>query len=98
MRLKGIHLVFKTGMLAAQAVSEVLAANDFSGKRLKRFEELVDKSWVKEELWKVWNFHQGFEYGMFAGMFHMGLQFVIGGWGVRNWYNNIAGHAWMKQL
>src|SRR5262249_23467437 len=57
MRLKGIHLAFKTGMLAAQAAGEAIAANDFSAGRLKRFEELVEKSWVKDELWKVRNFH-----------------------------------------
>src|SRR5215813_4351731 len=49
MRLKGIHLAFKTGMLAAQAAFEALEANDFSAGRLKRFEELVERSWVKDE-------------------------------------------------
>src|SRR5215813_2466937 len=58
MRLKGIHLAFKTGMLAAQAAGEAIAANDFSAGRLKRFEELVERSWVKDELWKVRNFPQ----------------------------------------
>jgi electron-transferring-flavoprotein dehydrogenase len=42
MRLKGIHLSFKTGMLAAQAASEALAASDFSEGKLKRFHDLVE--------------------------------------------------------
>ena len=33
MRLKGIHLAFKTGMLAAQAAGEAIAANDFSAEQ-----------------------------------------------------------------
>src|SRR5205085_10666324 len=53
MRLKGIHLAFKTGMLAADAADAALQSNDFSARRLKRFQELVEKSWVREELWKV---------------------------------------------
>ena len=47
MRLKGIHLAFKTGMLAADAAFEAIEANDFSANQLKQFEELVEKSWVK---------------------------------------------------
>src|SRR5499426_314878 len=67
MRLKGIHLAFKTGMLAADAAHEALQANDFSADKLKRFYELVENSWVKDELWRVRNFHQAFEHGFFVG-------------------------------
>jgi electron-transferring-flavoprotein dehydrogenase len=98
MRLKGIHLAFKTGMLAAQSAFEALEANDFSASRLKRFHDLVESSWVKEELWKVRNFHQGFEHGFFVGMFHTGLQMVTGGRGLFARYQNEAGHKRMKQL
>jgi electron-transferring-flavoprotein dehydrogenase len=98
MRLKGIHLAFKTGMLAAQCAFEALETNDFSAKRLRRFEELVENSWVKEELWKVRNFHQGFERGFWMGMFHTALQMVTGGRGMRNRYPNVGGQARMRQL
>jgi len=98
MRLKGIHLAFKTGMLAAQAAFEALEANDVSARKLKRFEELVEDSWVKKELWKVRNFHQAFEHGFFAGMIHTGLQMATGGRGLRNRYRNKAGHTRMRQL
>ena len=33
---------------------------------------------MKTELWKVRNFHQGFEHGFFAGMIHTGLQMATG--------------------
>jgi electron-transferring-flavoprotein dehydrogenase len=72
MRLKGIHLALKTGQLAAQAAHEALQANDVSASRLKRFQELVESSWVKEDLWKVRNFHQAFEHGFAAGVLHTG--------------------------
>jgi electron-transferring-flavoprotein dehydrogenase len=97
MRLKGIHLAIKSGMLAAQATAEALQANDVSATRLRRFEELVEKSWIREELWKVRNFHQGFEHGFVAGILHAGLQTVTGGRGVRNRYENVPGHARMRQ-
>src|SRR5436853_3278430 len=98
MRLKGIHLAFKTGMLAAQAAFEALEANDVTAKKLQRFEELIESSWVKQELWKVRNFHQAFEHGFLAGMIHTGLQMVTGGRGLRNRYRNQPGHTRTKQL
>jgi electron-transferring-flavoprotein dehydrogenase len=98
MRLKGIHLAFKTGQLAAEAAHEALQANDFSENRLKRFYELVENSWVKKELWKVRNFHQAFEHGFIAGMFHTGLQMVTGGRGLHNRYRNHLGHMRMRRL
>ena len=98
MRLKGIHLAFKTGMLAAEAGHEALQANDFSADKLKRFEDMVEKSWVKDELWKVRNFHQAFEHGFLSGMVHTGLQMVTGGRGLRNRYRNKPGHTRMLRL
>jgi electron-transferring-flavoprotein dehydrogenase len=98
MRLKGIHMAFKSGMLAAQAIFEAAQANDFSADRLQRFEDLVERSWIKEELWKVRNFHQGWEHGFLPAMFHTGLQMITGGRGVRNRYSNKAGHARMQRL
>src|SRR5437867_8919851 len=97
MRLKGIHLAFKTGMLAAQAAFEALEANDVSARKLKRFEELVEDSWVKKELWKVRNFHQAFEHGFFAGMIHTGLQMATGGRGLRNRYRTKPSHTLRRQ-
>jgi electron-transferring-flavoprotein dehydrogenase len=98
MRLKGIHLAFKTGMLAAESAHEALQANDFSAAKLKRFEELVENSWIKPELWKVRNFHQAFEHGFFAGMIQTGLQMITGGRGLRNRYPNEPGYKRMRQL
>ncbi len=53
---------------------------------LGEFQKKIESSWIKEELWKVRNLHQGFEHGMFAGMFHAGLQTITGGRGLRNRY------------
>ena len=97
-RLKGVHLAMKTGMLAAETIFEALRKNDFSPATLGKFEERWQKSWVKEELWKVRNFHQGFEHGFWRGVLHGGLQLVTGGRGVRVRYPARAGHERMKFL
>src|SRR5919198_132680 len=90
-RLKGIHLAIKSGMLAAEAAFEALKKDDFSAAALGQFQTRVEKSWIKEELWKVRNFHQAFEHGFWRGMIHAGIQQFTGGRGVRNRYLGIAG-------
>ncbi len=97
-RLKGIHLAIKSGMLAAETAFEALTKDDSSAATLGAFQKKVESSWIKEELWKVRNLHQGFEHGMFAGMFHTGLQMITGGRGLRNRYPAKAGYERMRKL
>jgi electron-transferring-flavoprotein dehydrogenase len=97
-RLKGIHLAIKSGMLAAETAFDALKKNDASSATLAQYQEKVDASWIKEELWRVRNFHQGFEKGFFAGMFHAGLQQFTGGRGLWNRYPAHAGHERMEKL
>lgn len=97
-RLKGIHLAMKTGMLAAETAFDALASGDTSLAALGQFEDRWRSSWVKDELWKVRNYHQGFEHGFWAGAMHGALQFLTGGRGVRARYAPRPGHERMKFL
>jgi electron-transferring-flavoprotein dehydrogenase len=84
MRLKGIHLAMKTGMLAADAAFEAVRAGDVSAGKLKRFADLVEQSDVRAELYPVRNVHQSFSYGLIAGLAYSGLSLVTGGWWFRD--------------
>jgi electron-transferring-flavoprotein dehydrogenase len=99
-RLKGIHLAMKSGMLAAETLFECLVANDFSKERMSSYERRVESSWVADELKGVRNFHQGFEGGMWAGMFNVGIGMVTGGrdWLLRDRVANHAGYEQMRRL
>jgi len=97
-RLKGIHLAIKSGMLAAETAFESLKSADFSAVSLGDFQKRVENSWIKEELWKVRNFHQGFEHGFWRGMLHAGIQQFTGGRGVRSRYLGTAGYTRTKKL
>jgi len=79
MRLKGIHLSMKSGMLAAETIFESLKKNDFSAASLKTYHTAFENSWAKEELHKVRNFRQGFDYGLYVGVARTALQRVLGG-------------------
>jgi len=97
-RLKGIHLAIKSGMLAAETAFEALNKNDFSATSLAVFQQKVERSWIREELWKVRNFHQGFEHGFWRGMIHAGIQQFTGGRGVRSRYLGTAGYTRLEKL
>jgi electron-transferring-flavoprotein dehydrogenase len=97
-RLKGIHLAIKSGMLAAETAFEALKSGGTSAAALKQYQTRVENSWIKDELWRVRNMHQGFEGGFWAGMFHTGLQMVTGGRGLYNRYPAKPGHEHMRQL
>jgi len=97
-RLKGIHLAIKSGMLAAETAFEAMVENNFSAQKLQDFKLKVDTSWIKDELWQVRNFHQGFEKGMLHGLFHTALQQMTGGRGLYEVYPTHAGHTRMKRL
>ena len=97
-RLKGIHLAIKSGMLAAETAFEALVQDDASRKTLGTFQRRVETSWIKDELWRVRNFHQAFEHGLFRGILHVGLQELSGGRGLRDRYPSKAGYENLKKL
>jgi electron-transferring-flavoprotein dehydrogenase len=97
-RLKGIHLAIKSGMLAAETAFDAMQKSDFSAAALAGFQSRVEKSWIRDELWKVRNFHQGFEHGLWRGMFHTALQEITGGRGLYARYPSHAGHTLLQKL
>jgi electron-transferring-flavoprotein dehydrogenase len=97
-RLKGIHMAIKTGMLAAETAFEALVTGDSSEATMFGFDERVHKSWVSEELRGVRNFHQSFEHGAIPAFFHIGLQMISGGRGLKDKYEGVAGHTRMKKI
>jgi electron-transferring-flavoprotein dehydrogenase len=97
-RLKGIHLAIKSGIMAADTVFDSLLADDFSEKRLEGFSSSFERSWAKEELWKVRNFHQAYDSGLFTGLLHTAIQMVTGGRGTRDRYQVVEDHKHVRTV
>lgn len=97
-RLKGIHLGMKSGMLAAETIADSMQKSDFSEAQLKAFQTKLENSWIKEELWKVRNFHQPYKHGLWIGMFHTGIQFLTGGRGFIDPWKAGEGHKEMEMV
>jgi electron-transferring-flavoprotein dehydrogenase len=98
MRLKGIHLAMKTGMLAAETAAEAVLTGDRSETAIAGFDRRVRESWVADEMRPVRHVHQGFRYGLLAGLAFAGLQLLTRGWWIRETIPSEPGHTRMRRL
>jgi electron-transferring-flavoprotein dehydrogenase len=97
-RLKGIHLAMRTGMLAAETAFDAVRAGDTSAARLQRYEQSINESDVRRELYAIRNVHQSFEHGLIAGLTVAGVSLVTGGWWIRDPLPAHPGHERVAKL
>jgi electron-transferring-flavoprotein dehydrogenase len=98
LRLKGVHLAMKSGMLAAETAFDAIGRGDTSGTALSRFDEQIRSSWIADELRPVRNVHQAFSYGLLAGIAFSGLSLLTGGWWIRDPIPSEPGHERMRRI
>jgi electron-transferring-flavoprotein dehydrogenase len=72
-RIKGSHAAIKTGMLAADAAFDALAAGR-SADELSAFPAAFEQSWLHTELSRSKNFKQWFKKGFHVGSFMTGIE------------------------
>ena len=73
MRLKGIHLAMRTGMLAAETAFEAVRAGDVVAAKLVALPGARStRAPVRSELYPVRNVHQAFGHGLLAGLMYSG--------------------------
>jgi electron-transferring-flavoprotein dehydrogenase len=97
MRLKGIHLAMRSGMLAGETVFEALRAGDTSTTTLSAYRARVDASPIKTELYPVRNVHQAFGGGLLAGSAVAGIAMFTGDLIVPELHSH-AGHRQMRTI
>ena len=71
-RIKGSHTAMKTGMMAAEAAFEAVAAGR-AGDELEAYPASYEKSWVKDELHRARNFKPLMKKGLVAGTLLFGI-------------------------
>ena len=73
-KIKGTHTSMKSGMLAADAVFDVITAdNAGKGAEPVSYAEKIESSWLWKELYKVRNIRPSFNKGLWAGMAYSAL-------------------------
>lgn len=68
MKIKGTHNAIRTGIMAAEAVVDVLDKEH--GQEAISFSKFYKRSSVFKELYETRNFKGGFKYGLFTGLLH----------------------------
>ena len=77
-RIKGSHTAIKSGMLAADAAFERLAADGAArGMTLSSYDGAVRQSWLWRELKAVRNIRPAFDWGLLAGLVYSALDSEI---------------------
>lgn len=79
MRLKGIHLAMKSGMLAAETLLEAFTNDDVSTDRLAGYERRFRDSWAHEELDAAHNYRRAFDGGLYQGLLRTGFSLKFPG-------------------
>jgi len=97
MRLKGIHLAMRTGMLAAESAFEAVRSGDTSASSLSGYQARIDASPVRAELYPVRNVHQAFGHGLLTGLAFSGAALLTRGWWPRD-LRSEEGYGRMQKL
>jgi electron-transferring-flavoprotein dehydrogenase len=99
MKLSGVHMAMKTGMLAAETLVDALKADDFSTTTLGGYTERFRASWAYEEHHKSRNFTGSNHIAPLFGMFvNIPAMILTGGRGLIDPIHVEAGHKEMKRL
>jgi electron-transferring-flavoprotein dehydrogenase len=98
LRLKGVHLAMRTGMLAAEAAWDAVRAGDVSAAKLASYRRAIDASDVRRELYPVRNVHQAFEHGLIAGVAYIALALATRGWWVDDPMPSRPGYERLERL
>lgn len=94
LRLKGIHLAMRSGMLAAETAFEAVRANDVTAAALASYKTRIDASPIKAELYPVRNVHQAFGQGLIAGSAYAGIAMFTKG----SLLPDLGGHPGHRQM
>lgn len=86
-KIKGNHAAMKSGMLAAEALAEMFAHADPTGKECTGYRTRFEQSWLYQELHRVRNIRPSFRFGFIGGFFYSALETIFCGklpWTFRN--------------
>lgn len=97
-KIKGNHTAMKSGMVAAEALFEMLIVDEKhdSGYSLSAYPEKLRKSWLWKELYRERNIRPGFHMGLWPGLIHAAFQ-TYGGWVLPYTLKHHADHNQLKK-
>lgn len=96
-KIKGNHAAMKSGMIAGEAIADLLAEQDGFGRECTGYQPLFARSWLAKELKAVRNIRPGFHKGLWSGLMIGALETLTGGC-LPYTLRNHADHTCLKPL
>ncbi|MBL4803415.1 MAG: electron transfer flavoprotein-ubiquinone oxidoreductase [Alphaproteobacteria bacterium] len=93
-KIKGNHTAMKSGMVAAESISELLKSTEGYGSECTSYADNLKKTWLWKELKKVRNIRPGFHRGLWMGLINAVYETIT--MGLSPW--TFKNHADYKQL
>ncbi|KTC64995.1 electron transferring flavoprotein dehydrogenase (plasmid) [Legionella adelaidensis] len=95
-KIKGIHMVMQSGILAAESCFESLSKDNDNVIEIINYPSAVKNNWLGEELYSVRNIRPGFRYGLTFGLLNAAFETYIS-FGKSPWtLKNHADHSTLQ--
>jgi electron-transferring-flavoprotein dehydrogenase len=79
-KIKGTHMAMQSGLVAADAVLQLLTSEPGSANEAVQYPALLKKSWMWNELYRVRNVRPSFRWGLWGGFAYSALDTALMGY------------------
>jgi electron-transferring-flavoprotein dehydrogenase len=79
-KIKGTHMAMQSGLVAADAVLQLLTAEPGGANEAVQYPALLKKSWLWNELYRVRNVRPSFRWGLWGGFAYSALDTALMGY------------------
>ncbi|MDO8988493.1 MAG: electron transfer flavoprotein-ubiquinone oxidoreductase [Sideroxyarcus sp.] len=79
-KIKGTHMAMQSGLVAADAIHQLLATEQSAGKEATQYPDSLKKTWMWNELYRVRNVRPSFRWGLWGGFAYSALDTALMGY------------------
>jgi electron-transferring-flavoprotein dehydrogenase len=98
-KIKGINIAMRSGMLAAETIFNCLVKEDFSETQLEKYRTALMNTDEINDLYKIRNVHQTLQKkGLYLGMSIFTVQYLLGGSIFKSRWDSISDHLHLKKM
>jgi electron-transferring-flavoprotein dehydrogenase len=94
-KIKGTHMAMQSGLVAADAVFQLLASGQDAGKEATQYTGMLKQTWLWKELYRVRNVRPSFRWGLWGGFAYSALDTALLGYAPWT-LSHHADHACLK--
>ncbi|MBU1776241.1 MAG: electron transfer flavoprotein-ubiquinone oxidoreductase [Gammaproteobacteria bacterium] len=79
-KIKGTHMAMQSGLVAANAVYQLLASGQGAGQEATQYTDKLKQTWLWKELYRVRNVRPSFRWGLWGGFAYSALDTALMGY------------------